>query len=99
MIYQITHNMPPNHPSYPLLVAGIKSLRGDNDWAHIFQNSWLVDTSVTTAEEVYQLLQAAIPDPGIYLMVAPFLPDLAAGQLPEETRSWIESKRISPQAR
>lgn len=95
MLYQITHNTPSNHPNYLLLVAGIQSLRGDNDCIQVFQNSWLIDTPVETSEEVFQLLTKAIT-PEVYLMVQVFLPEYAAGYLPVRINAWIESKRKFP---
>lgn len=92
MLYQITHNMPSTHPNIVLLEAGIRELQGPNDWAHIFQNSWLVDTPVKTAQEVYELLMAAL-DSETFLLVTTFDPDRSAGRLPEETRQWILQRR------
>lgn len=95
MLYQITHNMPPEHPNYVLLIAGIQSLRGDNDCIQVFQNSWLVDTPVETAERVFQLLAEALT-PGVCLMVLPLLPEHTAGYLPPHVNAWLLSKRKFP---
>ncbi|MDO4561379.1 MAG: hypothetical protein Q4C86_10565 [bacterium] len=89
MLYQITHDLPPNHPVLDLLAEQIISIDGIGDkWAHILPSSWLIDTPIKTAQEIYEYLCPALP-PNTFILVTLFDPNHSAGALPDETKNWI----------
>ena len=88
MVYLISYDLRNPGQKYEQLHKQIKDLGA---WAHILESTWLVDTQIASADEVFKRLKPPL-DENDYAFVIQLNSKNHQGWLSEELWKWIHER-------